>query len=160
MKLLSIDQSLTNCACILWEDGNMIDHFVVQTPKDMDTHIRIYTIVNAISYYLEDNNVDKVVLEGLSFGSISTSVRMLAGLYYSILIATHVHDIEWEEVTPKSVKKFACHGKASKKEMWEALPDKVKAKFEATNKTIASGKYDLADAYFIGAFCLKNLGEI
>ena len=161
MKILSLDQSLTHTAWVVWEDGVIDDFGVLSSTKEYDTHVRILELLNAINYLLETYNIELLVLEGLSFGSISISVRPLAGLYYGILIECFKKSILWEEVTPSAVKKFATgSGRAKKKDMWEAVPASIKVKFEKQYKTIASGKYDLADAYFIGAFCLKNLGEI
>ena len=157
IRILSIDQSLTHCAWIVWEDNLIYDYGVISTTNIDKDHIRIMKIVEQLNNIILDNNVEVVVLESLSFGSISTSVRVLAGLYYNILILSEVNNLEYQDLTPTSIKKFATgSGKAKKQDMWKALPDNIKTKFEKTHKTIASGKYDLADAYHIGNMYLTH----
>lgn len=157
IRILSIDQSLTHCAWIVWEDNLIYDYGVISTTNIDKDHIRIMKIIEQLNNIILDNNVEVVVLESLSFGSISTSVRVLAGLYYNILILSEINNLEYQDLTPTSIKKFATgSGKAKKQDMWKALPDNIKTKFEKTHKTIASGKYDLADAYHIGNMYLTH----
>ena len=159
-RVISLDQSLTHAGWIVWEDGLIYDYGVIKTTNQDPDHIRIMNIVEQLRNIIIENNVETLVLEGLSFGSISTSVRVLSGLYYSILIMNELEGNDFVEFSPTSVKKFATgSGKAKKPDMWKALPDNVKAKFEKTHKTIASGKYDLADGYFIGQMYLQNYNK-
>lgn len=156
-RVISLDQSLSNCSWIVWEDGLIYDYGVIHTTNIDPDHIRIMKITEQLRNIIVENNVSTLALESLSFGSISTSVRVLAGLYYSILIMNELEGNNFVEFTPSSVKKFATgSGKAKKPDMWNALPETVKAKFMKTHKTIASGKYDLADGYHIGRMYLEN----
>lgn len=159
MKILSIDQSLTNCAIIIWEDGLVYDFQVIHSNKELEDHQRIFEISSQIAQLMKEENIQTLAIEGLSLGNnIGNSTRVLAGLYYSILIEAYKQDIEIKVFTPTQVKKFATSsGKAKKPEMFQALPDKIKNKIENSNyKTISKGKYDLADAYFIGKIYLEN----
>lgn len=157
MRVLSIDQSLVNNALIIWEDGIIYDFEVLHTTNIDKEAIRIMKIVDRIEEIIKEDNISVISLEALSFGSISTSVRPLAGLYYAICILGERLGLEVIDFTPKSVKKFATgSGNAKKKQMWEALPPNIKTKFESKVKTISAGKYDLADAYFIGRMYLEN----
>ena len=159
MKLLSLDQSFSATAWCLFEDTVLIDFGVIKSDKTKDKHIRIHEIVQELKPLIQDS--DLVVLEGLSFGSISTSARDLAGLYYGILVECYVQDIDYEELAPTTIKKFATgSGKAKKPDMWTALPEKIQEKFIRKYKTIDSGKYDLADAYHIGQLALTNLKHL
>lgn len=159
MKILSIDQSFSNCAVILWDNDKMIDFLVVQTTNEKEDYERIHYIGEEIRTLLLTHKVDLMVIEGMSFGSISNSVRKLAGLYYYLLITAWKLGIPYKEVTPKSVKKFACHGKASKKEMFDSLPKDVQELFASRYKTIKSGRQDLADAFWIGQFIINLEGK-
>ena len=157
MRVLSLDQSLTNAGIVIWEDGLVYDFTVLHSDKSEEDHLRIMYIVDNIEAICKEENIDVISLESLSFGSISTSVRVLAGLYYAIRIMAERLDIECKDFTPKSVKKFATgSGNAKKPDMWKALPENIKTKFENKVKTISAGKYDLADAYFIGKIYLEN----
>ena len=158
MRVLAIDPSLSSLGYCIFEDGLLYDFGVIQPlNKNDEQHIKLYQLTNRLQQILDEENIDKVVLEGLSFGSISTSVRILGAIYFQILILCHINNLEWEEFAPTSVKKSATgNGKAKKPAMWKALPDKIQQKFESRYKTISSGKYDIADAYHIGNLYYKN----
>lgn len=157
MKILSIDQSLTNCAYIIWEDGLVYDFGVLHTINKDKEAIRIMYLIDNLAKIIKEENIEVITLEGLSLGSISNSVRVLAGLFYSIQILGERLGVPVIEFSPKTIKKFATgSGKAKKPEMWGALPQKIQEKFTNKVKTISGGKYDLADAYFIGKFYLEN----
>lgn len=156
-RVISLDPSLTHCAWIVWEDGLIYDYGVLKTTNIDKEHIRIMSIVEKLQSIIVENNVIFLVLEGMSYGSISSSVRPLAGLYYSILIMAELNGIDFLDFPPTSVKKFATNsGKAKKQDMYKALPENIKAKFEKTHKTISSGRFDLADAYWVGRIYLEN----
>lgn len=156
-RVISIDQSLSNCAWVVWEDGLIYDYGVIKTTNIDQDHIRIMQITEQLRDIIIENNVSTLILESLSFGSISTSVRVLAGLYYSILIMNELEGNSFIDFTPSSIKKFATgSGKAKKPDMWKALPENIKDKFMKTHKTIASGRLDLTDAYWIGRMYLEN----
>ena len=153
MKVLSIDQSFSNCGVIVWENGLIYDYFVIQTNKESDDVVRLAHIVDSLAETIKQESIEEVVIEGLSMGSVSTSARTLAGLFYSIKLLCFYHNITFYEVPPTSVKKFATgSGRADKKAMWKALPNNIADKFEKSHKTISSGRYDLTDAYFIGKY--------
>lgn len=157
MRILSIDQSLTNCAYIIWEDGLVYDFGVLHTTNKDKEAVRIMYLIDNLAKIIKEENIEVIILEGLSLGSISNSVRVLAGLFYSIQILGERLGVPVIEFSPKTIKKFATgSGKAKKPEMWSALPQKIQEKFTDKVKTISSGKYDLADAYFIGKFYLEN----
>jgi len=156
-RVLSLDPSLTHAGWIVWEDGLVYDYGVIYTTNKDKDHIRIMNIVEQLQNIIIENNVTFLAIEGMSYSSISSSVRPLAGLYYSTIIMAELNGVDFLDFPPTSVKKFAtASGKAKKQDMWKALPDNIKAKFEKTHKTISSGKYDLADAYFIGKIYLEN----
>lgn len=158
MRVLAIDPSLSSLGYCIFEGGLLYDFGVIQPlNKNDEQHIKLYQLTNRLQQIIDEENIDKVVLEGLSFGSISTSVRILGAIYFQILILCHINNLEWEEFAPTSVKKSATgSGKAKKPDMWKALPDKIQQKFESRYKTISSGKYDIADAYHIGNLYYKN----
>ena len=161
MRVLAIDPSLNSLGYCIFEDGVLYDFGVIQ-PKDKseEQHIKIYKLTQELSHIIDEENINEVVVEGMSMGSISTSVRVLGAIYFQILILCHINGLEWEELSPTTVKKFATgSGKAKKPDMWNALPDKIKQKIEARFKTIASGRLDICDAYHIGMLYLKNKGN-
>lgn len=155
--MVSIDQSLSSSGLTFWQ-GNLPCHFAtIPTDNSIEDVERLNIIYDTIEVILE-KNPERVVLEGLSFGSISPSVRILGAIYYMIQLQCFKAGIPVYTVTPTSLKKFATgKGKASKKDMWSVLPKDVMEEISATFKTIKSGKYDVADSYFLGRYYLDIL---
>ena len=149
-RVLSIDQSLNSTGWCLWHNGELIDFGVISQSPETPQYIRVYSLTLELDKIAKENMVDKIVIEGLSYGSISTSVRVLGAIYFQIQILAHTNNIKFEEHSPNSVKKFATGlGKAPKKAMWEALPAEVQRKILVRFKTIKSGRHDICDAYWI-----------
>lgn len=162
MKVLSLDQSLTHTAWIVWEKGLIYDYGVIKTTKQegFDEVTRLAYIIGDLHNIMVKENIEYVAIEGLSLSGVSSSTRILSALYYSILLKAYLLGIDYEVFPPTMVKKFATgSGKAKKPDMWNSLPDNIKNKFEKTHKTIASGKYDLTDSYFIGKLFYETRGE-
>lgn len=155
MYYMGIDQSYTSTGMVLIDPrGNMVNHTVVSSLKaDGDYFNRAKIVAEMVSNQVEVNRefiTDDltVALEGLAFGMRGTTLQQLAGLQF--MIVNGLRDIEIEPIilTPSTVKKFATgSGKASKQDMFDGLPDKVKKIFEGIPK--AHGREDLTDAYWI-----------
>jgi len=157
--MVSIDQSLSSSGITFWQ-GNLPCHFAtIPTDNSLEDIERLNIIFDTIEEILE-RNPDRVVLEGLSFGSISNSVRILGAIYYMIQLQCFKTGIPVYTITPTSLKKFATgKGKASKKDMWSVLPKDVMEEISTSFPTIKSGKYDVADSYFLGKYYLEILKE-
>ena len=159
-RILSIDQSYNACAWCLFEDTILTDFGVITSDKSLDIPQRAYHITESLKEIMDE--VDLVVLEGLSFGSISTSARPLAHLFYSIQCAAWLKGIDYTEVSPKAVKKdMTGSGNATKTEMFKALPLNIQVKFKNSSwHTISRGLYDLVDSWAVGQLAMKNLKYI
>lgn len=157
MKILSIDQSLNSSGICIWEDGLLIDFKAIQPSKGLDQHIRLSLLLDEVEQLILEEKIEYLVLEGMSFSSSGISLRVLGAVYYSLLILCYKHGIEFQEIPPTTLKKFATgSGKAKKKDMWDNLPEEIKSKIESKNKTIKSGKHDICDSYWLGVFYLRN----
>ena len=154
MRVLAIDPSLSSLGYCIFEDGLLYDFGVIQPLNKADEqHIKLYQLANRLQQIIDEENIDKVVLEGLSFGSISSSVRILGAIYFQILILCHINNLEWEEFAPTAVKKSATgSGKAKKPDMWKALPEKLQQKIEVEFKAKNSGKFDICDSFHLGKY--------
>lgn len=126
-RLLSIDQSLTHTACVVWDNGKPVDKVVLRTQSTSAKEKkpgtvsfataaeRIDWICKQVRYYIHTHQVDTVVMEGLSFGSRGDATRELAGLFYGleIMLMDALADCENDglfkvhTVTPTTAKKFA-----------------------------------------------------
>ena len=158
-RILSIDASLTNCAWCFFEDTVLTDFGVLHSNKDDDLHIRVHYLVKELESIIKENQVELVISEGLSFGSISPSARILAHLFYSIETMCWLNEVDFTEVAPTAVKKYATgSGKAKKPDMFKALPQKIRDKFKNSEyKTINKGLHDLCDSFFVAQLGMSNL---
>lgn len=152
MITLGIDQSFTSTGYCLLIDNNVDIFGIVKSVKDDDIHTRCLYICSELLKLVENNNVDKLVIEGLAFGMTGSSTRDLAGLQFAILtlIKFHYPEIEISIISPKSLKLFATQdGKAKKKLMIESLPIEVLNKFKDSGLKISTGLTDVTDAYWL-----------
>ena len=124
MKFMSVDQSLSHCAVVIWEHGVPIYREMIRTGsnsskgkkhKDVlyfDTvYEQIRYIVGKIICLAEEHQIDNYVMEALSLGSIGSATRDLAGLFHCIVYALYNFDILGYKVihtvAPTSVKAYA-----------------------------------------------------
>lgn len=124
--LMSVDQSLSHCAVVIFSDGQPIYREMIRTgstkSKGRQQKDVVYfdTVYEQIEYICDrlvelvcEHVVDDYVMEALSLGSIGSATRDLAGLFYSIAISI-VRDgnnmLDYNNihtVAPTSVKSFA-----------------------------------------------------
>lgn len=122
MKLMSVDQSLSHCAVIIWEGDKPSHKYMIRTgstgskgkqKKDVayfdHTVQQIDHIVAEITGLVSLHEIDTYVMESLSLGSLGSATRDLAGLFYciqmSLINILFVDDLH--TVAPTSVKAFA-----------------------------------------------------
>lgn len=164
--VFGIDQSYTHTGVCLLHRGGLKDVVVIDSDKERDMYTRSTTIAESAINWMNNKLVEfdtrdvLVVMEGLSFGTFkANATRDLAGLQYVMHheirrnIPLNISPIII--LPPTQVKKFATgSGKASKKEMFDCMDVDDRKIIEQKYNTINKGKYDLADAYWIG-----RLGE-
>lgn len=157
MKILGIDQSITHTAYILIETNgfSIQDHGVLKTIKNVGEReefsytTRIKNLRDGMLRVINNNQPDFIAMEGLSMARNSTTARPLGGLFYIFTVLFEDLEIEFDIIPPKTVKKTAISGNASKEEVFEALPEDVKELFIESGFKKTTGLYDLADSYFI-----------
>ena len=155
--MISIDQSLSSSGVVVWEEGEPYRYLALQTDKSLSEVERLAYIEERLLELFLTYTPKRVVIEGLSYGSISSSVRVLAGLYYLILLHLFRLNIPVSIVPPSALKKFATgSGRAKKKDMFEALPEDIKKELMLQFKTLKSGRGDVTDAYWLGKYDIEN----
>lgn len=124
MKLMSVDQSLSHCAVVIFDDGIPVYREMIRTgsnsskgkkQKDVvyfDTvHEQIRYIVGRIVQIATDHKIERYVMEALSLGSIGSATRDLAGLFFCIVYGLYQEGVlgysAISTVAPTSVKSFA-----------------------------------------------------
>lgn len=164
MIIASIDQSFTNTAiCLLeTETTELLDFFVIKTKnkiqnQEVPYERRMIQIMEYFFSFVEQYNVELVILEGLSLNRNTVMSRPLAGLYYYICIELYKRNIPYINIPPKTVKKFASKGDATKEDMLEALNEDIKNSFIKKGYKKSTGLMDLTDSYFIGLTYIDSL---
>ena len=157
---IGIDQSYrTTGLVVLGEHGEHIHHQLIETDEPTKDFIRKVGIAHKIALDISDQvryfMPQVVVIEGLSFGSVSSSTRDLASLQAFIIHTLKAGGYQVELVPPTTLKKFATGiGRFKGKEpMFEALPEEIQAIYQQYPKT--KGRYDLTDAYWLSKWGLS-----
>lgn len=123
MRLMSVDQSLSHCAVVIWDGDKPSTKYMIRTgstsskgKRQSDVvyfdHViqQIDHIVGQICGYVKLHKIDTYVMESLSLGSLGSATRDLAGLFYCIQMSLMEHYLDVEDlhvVAPTSVKSFA-----------------------------------------------------
>lgn len=148
MKVLGIDQSFTSTGWCILEDDTVVKHGIITSDKNKTIFERSIDVAEEISSLIKKEEIDYVALEGLPFMSRSNVTRDLAGLQFIIVECLIKLNKSYLIIPPTSLKKFATNsGKASKEDMFEALPKEIKNKFGKTPKT--KGRFDITDSYWL-----------
>lgn len=157
MRLLAIDQSFTCTGLAVLEEGELIHTAVFNTSKEDNIVDRAHQVATYVCCMIQKHNIDRVAIEGLAFGMRGNATRDLAGLQFVVIAyIKHKEGLQVNIISPKTVKKVATgSGKATKLEMFEALPKKIKEHIgERYLKT--KGRYDVTDSYYIGIAALNE----
>lgn len=128
-RLVSIDQSFSNYAMILFEDGIPIERCVFHTGDPTTKKNKVKDPILTESEFFVDSldqleylygkvinkvsewNPQDIVMEGLSFGSTGNMERQLGALFFGIQVSL-VRELEYQKcnlhvVTPKQCKTMA-----------------------------------------------------
>ncbi len=177
MKVCAIDQSISSSGVVLFEleTERLLDFKLFKTVakgknnKNTPFEYRIHDTINNIIEYIEKNDCDFVVLEGLSMNNMnSRSARPLGGLFYCLLSKLIDRSIAFEYYSPLEIKKFMAsnihnwkedmkykNAKAKKEELGDLfVPEAVLELFKESGAKKTTGLYDLCDAYAIGKYKL------
>lgn len=158
MRVISVDQSFTACAWVISdydemdESWEIIDFGVITSDKGVCVYRRAEDIGKALVQAINEYEPQKLIIEGLAYGAFGgNAAKNLSGLLFVICVmvkrGTHLGYTDMEYPSPTSLKKsHTGSGKASKKDMLNALPEDVHDLFASRYK-LTKGRYDLADAY-------------
>lgn len=149
---IGIDQSYRSSGIVAVDDtGAMRANAIIRTDtSNGDYFKRAGMASEAIAERIAPLTLHgaEIGLEGLAFGMRGHTLQNLAGLQFMIVNALRRRGNDVNIYTPSRVKKFATgNGRAKKDDMFDALPDDIKAIFKKVSK--ANGREDLTDAYFI-----------
>lgn len=140
VRYVGIDPSLSGTGLvILDENANVIEALSLKAGKEEDP-LRFMKLTEKIMKYI-DTATDKVVIEGFSFGSRGAGVSKMYGIGWCIRVYLEMNSVQWGEVAPTALKKFASNrGNAKKEDI--VLPVFKKWGFEGNSN-------DITDAYVL-----------
>ena len=115
--------------------------------KELIKSINFYNLLKQIEMIIDKYHPSNVIMEGISYGSVSgSSLADLAGLNYIIRLLLVRKGVPFTIVSPTSLKKFVCaNGQAEKDviiESWKKMDVEIS---KITDIKID----DLADAFFL-----------
>lgn len=159
-RFLTVDQSFTHTAWIYWDNNEIIDFGVLSSDKSQLKYQRAEYIANELLKVVQKYEPEGVVIEQIAFGGIGNAAKDLAGLLYTIIVCLKrgfFKDYHYAVfVTPTAAKKVHTgNGKASKKDMLDAVPKDVLELLSSRYKK-TKGLYDLADAYAFKVWYTSN----
>lgn len=167
MKIIGIDQSITHTAIVVLDEHTreLIDFTVIKTilknkegSEEFSFTQRIKNSRDASNEFIEKYYDTRLcAIEGLSLSRNSKTARPLAGLFYALTIMIDEKEIPFDVIAPKSAKKTAGNGNASKEEVFAALPENVAERFIEAGYKKTTGLMDLSDAYFIALTALNKI---
>lgn len=114
MKILAIDQSLTNTG--YWYDENKNGNIITSNSDLITQTQKISFIKNQIVSICNNLNPDFIIIEGYSYGSRNTKFTFTAGeLGGAIKLWCYENNLKLEIVPPTIIKKFITGKGNSKK---------------------------------------------
>jgi len=148
---VGLDVSSTNTGVVIIDKkGKLVYSHLISPEKTLLLEDRATIIITTLSAILREYDISHICIEAPSYGSIGKVVQ-LAQLNGGVLYSVKTVGMPITSVPPTTLKKFATdNGRANKEAMVEALPKKVRQKFETISKKID----DLADAYHLAKYAI------
>jgi Holliday junction resolvasome RuvABC endonuclease subunit len=153
---MGLDQSFTSTGWYIEDtEQGLFKYGIITSNKANNNYLRSMTVAEEVCNLVHKYKVTDITLEGLPFMSKSNITRDLAGLQFVIisylLQIGFTVGLDITIIPPSQLKKFATgSGKATKQEMFEALPAEICNSVGKTPKT--QGRYDITDAYWLSQF--------
>lgn len=100
MKIVGIDAS-TNCTGIaVFCDGKYVEHTLIDLHKIKDSAVRVPKMMVAICKYLDEQNVDKIIMEESMLTTNAATMKMLSNIAGAVMYYAASHDIKFEFALP------------------------------------------------------------
>jgi len=149
--MIAIDFSLRSTGYCVFKGGELIKYGVITTDASELPFVRTKYLTDELLNIIVDNKVERVVIESPAFGARGSMEYVLKGSHF-YLVSTLYNElgIECKQVAPTSIKKkFTGSGRASKKEMVDAMPEDTLSLFKK-DYVMSRGLTDLVDAFALG----------
>ena len=148
MKLLSIDQSISNTGVAIFQGGYLLDYYNIKplenSQDDTLGEQRIFYIVTEITKIILEEGIEVVCLEEVGSVRNGRVTKMLAGLRHSITYQLNTINMLYHVI------QATAHKARESKQM---TLDRVKAKYKITDII----DDNIADAISLGDYFVNNI---
>lgn len=126
MRFVGIDPSTAGTGlAIIDHEGNLVEAVSLKAIKSEDDDPRRFRdLANRLRKHMNPS-IDRVLIEGFSFGSKGQGVSVMYGVGWLIRDMLNEHGFKWSEIPPKTLKKFISNnGNAKKADLIQPTKDK------------------------------------
>lgn len=100
MKIIGIDASTNKTGISLFIDGKYETHTLIDLHKIKNANERIPKMMLAICDYLDQHQIDKIIMEESMMTTNISTVKMLSNIAGAVMCYAANHNIEFEFVLP------------------------------------------------------------
>lgn len=122
MKVIGIDASTNKTGIAVFQNGNYVEHTLIDLHKIKDSTERIPKMMAAICDYLDEHKSDKIIMEESLMTNNILTVKMLSNIAGAIMYYATSHNIEFQFDLPSAWRKRIglTQGRSVKREVLKA----------------------------------------
>lgn len=122
MVVAGIDASTNKTGIAIFRDEEYVEHTLIDLHKIKDSAERIPKMMIAICDYLDEHNIDKIIMEESMMTNNILTVKMLSNIAGAVMYYTTSHGIEFQFDLPSAWRKRIglTQGRSVKREALKA----------------------------------------
>lgn len=105
MRIIGIDGATNKTGIALFEDGNYLEHSLIDLSKDTNSQTRIPKMMLEICKYIKAHNPDKVIMEKSMLKNNIDTVQKLSNLAGAVMFYCYSKGIKFEHRYPSEWRK-------------------------------------------------------
>ena len=105
MRIIGIDASTNKTGIAVFQDGQYVEHTLIDLHKIKDSSERIPKMMIAICDYLDKYQVDKIIMEESMMTNNIATVKMLSSIAGAVMYYATSHGIEFQLDLPSAWRK-------------------------------------------------------
>jgi Holliday junction resolvasome RuvABC endonuclease subunit len=105
MIICGIDASTNKTGIAVFQNGNYVEHTLIDLHKIKDSSERIPKMMMAICNYLDTHKADKIIMEESLMTNNILTVKMLSNIAGAVMYYAYSHDIEFQFDLPSAWRK-------------------------------------------------------
>ena len=103
--IVGIDASTNKTGISVFQDGQYIEHTLIDLHKNKDSTKRIPKMMIAICDYLDKHKIDKIIMEESIMTNNISTVKMLSSIAGAVMYYAASHNIEFQLDLPSEWRK-------------------------------------------------------